>query len=434
MSIIIPDLSGISEGVRHASGALAQALERRAEQRLTQKATESKQKGMDVLTEWAGSYNPQLSPMENIGALKQALQDSGADPSVTQPILQDVLKKAVAQQGEQYGAAQIFGQTGGQPPPASEPTPLPLEGQKPPPAPPAPEDPMQKFSNEELVGMSANPNRIVSQSAKSELVKRKLDQQVIEGDRRYHSQFTLPQEKKIEGLRESLPKKEMALRHARAAVESGEVGAFSINQIADTIGGAIGDTMRTATGAQLATAGKENLLGNMSRVSAKGLNQWFEQRLAAMFPKVGQSEAANLAVQEMLEGELNMEKAYLRKFDEFSQADEGLYGFAKKDVDRRARGAVVTLEDVTFKRSVYRLKQLEESEKGRKGMQKSLMKKVQKGTPLTLERGAMLLEKFGDARSAMENAKKLGYSIPDAEDLKVYLMSSDEFSEKLMGM
>ena len=433
MAILVGDTSGIAEGISTAGSALAQALERRAQSRLMgqqqQQEKEHKQKGMEAISNWASTYDSQKSPMENIGTLSTLLQKENIDPSVMQPILQDVLKKSISQEGDQYGASQIFGKR--QPQPAQENN---NNQQQDPQQPESAIDQMAQFSNEDLVGMSSSPNRIVAQSSKAEIEKRKIDQRVSESDRKYHTQFAVKQEEKMAGLREAIPKKKSALRHARSAVESGQVGAFSINQIADSLGGAIGDTLRTAKGSQLVTAGKENLLGNMARVSAKAQNQWFEQRLASMFPRVGQTQEANLAIQEMLEAELVMEDAYLKKFDELSASDEALYGYPKKDVDRRARQAVEHLEDVSFNRSAYRLRQLEESELGRDGMRKNLSKKVQPGTPMTLEMGALFIDRFKDPKVALDNAKKLGYSVPNGEDLQLYLISNEEFAQRLGSM
>jgi hypothetical protein len=398
---------------------LGSGLEKRFEQRGLRQQQNQSRKGLEAVTSWASTYDSSKSPMENIGTLQTVLQQKGVDPATVQPILQDIIKKTIGQEGEQFGANQFFAQH------------MPAAGSEQESVETGSRDKMAQFSREDLVTMAANPNKIVNQTAKAEIEKRKLDQSLNEADRKYHTQFAAKQEEKIAGLRESIPKKKTALRHARNAVESGQVGAFSINQIADSLGGALGDTFRTSKGAQLITAGKENLLSNMTRVSAKAQNQWFEQRLASMFPKVGQTMEANLVIQEMLESELVMEEAYLNKFDQLQAEDEAIYGYSRKDVERRARQAVGHMEDLSFERSAYRLRQLEEAEMGSKEMRKNLMKKVQKGTPMTLEMGSLFIEKYKDPQTALENAKKLGYRVPNGEDLQLYLMSSDDFSKRL---
>lgn len=410
---------------------LADVLQQRTKTRLEEGQNRQKQKSIEAMTHWASTYDPSKSPMENIGTLEQAIKASGGDMSVVQPILQELLKTSVSQQGNVYGAHQEFGlQPTGQP--AVQPQnmsdvgavdPSQSQGQ--------PQDVMSQFSNADLVRKAASQNPIVQRAAKAEIEKRKLDQAISEADRKYHTQFAIKQEEKVSSLRESLPKKIASLRHARNAIDSRQVGALSLNNLANITGV---DAFRTAKGGELVTAGKENLLSNMSRVSAKGQNIWFEQRLASMFPLVGQTEEANLAIQEMLESETFMDEAYLKKFDEIAAADEAQFGYPRKDVDRRARQAVEHLEDIAFNRSAYRIRQLEEREMGSTGMAKAITKKVPSGTPLTIATGKLFLKKYGDPKKASDHAKKLGYTIPDAQELKLYLMTPEEFSKTIRGL
>jgi hypothetical protein len=122
---------------------------------------------------------------------------------------------------------------------------------------------------------------------KSELDRREGDikrkQQSFEGEREYHTKFSKAVEDNVAKLRESVPKKENALSYARNAIEAGNPDFFSKDKLADATGL---DIFRTSKGAQLITAGKENLLSNMSRTSARAQNMWFEQRLNSMFAKI----------------------------------------------------------------------------------------------------------------------------------------------------
>ena len=104
MVVVLDDPSGIAQGLETAGAALAAGLERRAERRLMQQERQrqealqqqqqqSKLKGMELISNWASTYDNTKSPMENIGVLQQALQSSNVDASAIQPILQDVLSK-----------------------------------------------------------------------------------------------------------------------------------------------------------------------------------------------------------------------------------------------------------------------------------------------------------------------------------------------------
>lgn len=254
----------------------------------------------------------------------------------------------------------------------------------------------------------------------------KAETKKFESERAYHTQFSKDVEKEADALRMSIPRLEMALDFSRDAIQTGNIGYFSPDKLADITGV---DLFRTAKGAQLITAGKENLFGNMSRVSARAQNLWFEQRLNSMFPKIGQSQEANLTTQEIIEGEVALNKAYLNELDRLSEQDEKEHGFVKKDVKRRALSSMIPKEKEILARTSYRMKEIEEKEKGLSRMKKQVGKNVTKGTSLTLAMAKLYKEKFGD--NALQVAKKNGYSIPTIEDFKIYQKIPREFREEL---
>lgn len=245
--------------------------------------------------------------------------------------------------------------------------------------------------------------------------EKKNRRKVFEGDRAYHSKYSAVAEEHANAERMSLPKKEASLDYARNSIESGEVGYFSPDKLADATGV---DLFRTSKGAQLTTAGKENLLSNMTRVTGRAQNMWFEQRLNSMFPKIGQSKESNLTVLEMLEGELELDKAYLNSFDKIAARDEEDYGYVRKDIQKRAYDDIKPLEKDIMQRTSYRMKEIEEQEKGLKSMKANVGKNVPKGSPLTLAMTKLYYDKFGD--KAYEVAKKNGYYIPTLEEFQRY--------------
>jgi hypothetical protein len=257
--------------------------------------------------------------------------------------------------------------------------------------------------------------------------RRRKDENSVKGfesDRAYHTGFSKEDEKEVTQLQGSLNQQEVALNYARQAIESGDVGYFSKDKLADATGI---DAFRTAKGAQLITAGKENLLSNMDRVSAKAQNIWFEQRLASMFPKIGQTEEANLTMQEMIEGDAAMKRAYVTEFIRIAKEDQDKYGFVKKDAKQRALSNVDSLNKEIFNRSIYRMKELEEQEKGLSKLKQDVGKKVVRGTPLTKYMAKLYVEKFGS--DALKKAKENGYQIPTAEDFRIYEQTPSEFRE-----
>ena len=252
------------------------------------------------------------------------------------------------------------------------------------------------------------------------------EQKKFEAQRAYETGYSKEAEKKYNQIRDAVPKKEMALDFARNAIETRDVSYFSPDKLADATGI---DLFRTSKGAQLVTAGKENLLSNMSRVGAKAQNIWFEQRLNSMFAKIGQSQEANLTVQEMLEGENEIDRAKLAAFDEFAQKDEEKYGFVKKDIERRVSDAIKPLEKEILKRTTYRMKEIEEQEKGLSKLKKEVGKNVSKGTPMTLAMAKLYKDKYG--KTALDVAEKNGYYIPSLEEFKIFQSRPQEHREMI---
>lgn len=258
------------------------------------------------------------------------------------------------------------------------------------------------------------------------LKKQETEQKHFREERKYHSDYVKKAEEEADQIRSSLPKKEMSLDFARNAVETGDVGYFSLDKLADITGS---DAFRTAKGAQLITAAKENLLSNLSRVSARAQNIWMEQRLNSMFPKIGQSNEANLSVLEMLEAEAAMDKNYLNEFDRLVAEDEKEFGFPRKDIKKRAQAAANEKNKEVLKRASYRLKEIEEQEKGIKTLKQDVGKNVIKGTPLTLSMAKLYKDKFGD--KALSVAEKNGYYIPSVEEFQTYKARPSEYREGL---
>lgn len=270
---------------------------------------------------------------------------------------------------------------------------------------------------------SLNPNAILGLGLKYPNLAKLAQQQQINQQRQFESERTFQQKEgakgkeRIDSLRESIPRKRMALDTARLAVESGNVGAFSKANLAQIFNR---PELQTAEGAALVTASKENLLSNMSRVSARAQNQWFERRLNEMFPKIGQSMEANLTTQEILEGEFLLNELLVKAADKIAAQDVQQYGYERGDIEKRALKEIEPVEREIFNRQVYRMKELSEKERGIKKIQREVGKQVIKGTPLTLQMANLYIQKYGDLEKALQVAKKNGYKIPTVEEIRFF--------------
>lgn len=289
-------------------------------------------------------------------------------------------------------------------------------------------------TNPQAMVQLANYNKPAAdqiQSMYGNLLKaRKEKTRTFEADRAYHTQGLPKFEEGMRARRESNQKKTSALEMSRNAIESDQVGAFSKANLAKRLGI---PELETLEGAALTLAGKENLLSNMSRVSAKGQNVWFEQRVNSMFPGVGKKKEANLFVNEALEGENIMDRMYDKEISQLKQKDEQEFGYPKVNtLDERARDLIKDKEQNVMKRTAYRSKVLEENDKSDIALRRQAGKSVVKGTPLTKRMMKLYKEKFGSAEKGYEAAKKNGYNIPTKEEYQNYILRPSEYLNKML--
>lgn len=258
------------------------------------------------------------------------------------------------------------------------------------------------------------------EKANQEFQAQKFKQDIFQNDRDWNTKMSDDYRKHITGVKRSIPKKEAALNLSRNAIESGELGAWSANNLAGILGR---PELLTASGAALNLAAKENLLGNLARVSGRAQNKWLEQVAIGAFPRAGQSEYANLTVQEGIEADLALDKAEAEAYDLISEQDMKKQGYEGADIEKRVTAAVQPVEDEILKRTAYRTRSIYEQEKGPKELAKMANKRPPAGTPLT--RGMFQVyfnktDKNLDMRersaAAIKKAKQLGYVIyPDAK-------------------
>lgn len=136
-------------------------------------------------------------------------------------------------------------------------------------------------------------------------------------------------------LREALPAKQNALRFMKDAIEEGDLGFFSPNNMAELTGI---EAFRTAKGAQLITAGKEFFLNSIQRAGARP-NIFVEKQIAKMMPLIGRNKAANLTASALLGADLAVEQERVRITDELEQRFLDEKGFVPPNL-----GALVTKE------------------------------------------------------------------------------------------
>lgn len=275
---------------------------------------------------------------------------------------------------------------------------------------------IKDLNEDELIGLAGSGDQTIKSIVDSEFKRRDLVNKQFNEDRKFHERGAKQSIESVRNLRMSLPKKEFAARLARDAILSDEVGAFSWNNLSEIFGR---KEFLSAKGAQLVAASKENLFSNISKVSAKAQNQWLEQRMASQFPEIGKSKEANLTMDAILQGEIDMDKAYVDAFTRLQNEDLQKYGYERKDIDARAEKEVEPIYQKIMDRTSYLTRQQYEAEKGVKFIEDNIMKKVPRGTMFTPMTAKIMAKQYnGDFKKAVENAKKLGYTIPTVEEVK----------------
>jgi len=158
---------------------------------------------------------------------------------------------------------------------------------------------------------------------------------------------------------EQITQKESSLALMKDAVQTGNLGFFSPDNLAEITGI---EGLRTPKGAQFISSGKEYFLGSLKRAGARP-NQWIEQQIQKMLPKMGRSEAANLTVLAALESELAIEKQQLDIIDRLAQEDEAQFGYIKGNIGQRTRKELKKFADEEQKRLEISLREIQKTEK-----------------------------------------------------------------------
>lgn len=213
------------------------------------------------------------------------------------------------------------------------------------------------------------------------------------------------------GKRNIIREQRQNLRLARDAVQSGDVGAFSLNSFADMFGDA-GKRLKTAKGAQLDTATKNLLFENINKVTAKGTNLWLEKVAKSAIPELGKTEGANETLITMAEGAIDVEEKALDIRDNLIQKYRTAGLPVPSDIEKQVNDQLKPFAEKIENKMAYDTRVIYEKEKGVNFLRS--LEKVPKGTPLTLEKRDALIKIYnGDKAKAREKAIELGYQIPD---------------------
>lgn len=186
------------------------------------------------------------------------------------------------------------------------------------------EDPFQEAEDLALVGLT-DVSKVATERAKS-------SQKIKHEERKEAFGQAKPTLERGRQILEQLPSKETALEGMKESISSGNLGMFSLDNLAELTGL---EGLRSPEGAMFKTQAKEFFLGNLSRIGAKGLNQMMERVVMDMSPLIGRSTEANLAVSEVLEAENDVGRKEAELINQLGQDYKEKHGQYPEDLQYR---------------------------------------------------------------------------------------------------
>ena len=168
-------------------------------------------------------------------------------------------------------------------------------------------------------------------------------------------------------LAEGLIVKENALNLMKNAIENRSTADFNKDLLANITGV---EALRSKSGAEIVTAGKEYLLGNLSKAGARP-NQWIEQQISKALPDVGRTDKANKAVIEMLDLDNRIARREIELRDEIASQHEQEYGYVRRTLGSDIQRELKKYAERELKRTENNLRNLESSDEKQEPLRQS---------------------------------------------------------------
>lgn len=276
-------------------------------------------------------------------------------------------------------------------------------------------DPLS-IPDELIVALQGNPKSKDYGNALRQYKDSKLKQ--FHENRKFESKRADKFFEELDEKRSIIPEKERALAAMENAFETQNLEFFSKDNFANFLG-EYGEGLRTTSGATLLANQKDFLVSNIGRLGNRP-NQWIEQQISDALTKIGRSKEANLSVIKGFQSSVARERKRLEIADQVDREYRETLGYTPGNiaaiVDERMKPYDKEIQD----KYAYDLRKLYEQEQRRTNGDKKFLnlEKVPSGTPLTKDKFAAFYAKYNDVNKALENAKKLGYTIPTKDQYR----------------
>lgn len=271
----------------------------------------------------------------------------------------------------------------------------------------APQKPvtLQDLTDDQLIQLSGVKGW--SEQSKQELKRRQSDRDLQhkrdEAKIKSHTDLSQKVLEQADKIAENIPQKRSSLNLMKEAIANKDFSFFSKDKLADITGI---DSLRSEDAAVFKAAGKEYLLGNIARAGARP-NQWIEQQIQEMLPKIGNTPEANLSIARALENELDLDQERVRVTERLASELEQKLGYVPRDLGKRVNDEITQYAERKQNELFNDLRAIKAiaDKKGQKFM------KVHPGTAISRYVAQALLKQNGnDPKKAEEEAKRLGYS------------------------
>lgn len=200
--------------------------------------------------------------------------------------------------------------------------------------------------------------------------------------------------KRGETLAAELPYKQAALDNMIYALNNKDLSFFSPDNLAEMTGI---EGFRSPEGAIFQAAGKEFFMSNLSRVGARGLNQWLERQLRTLQPQIGKSNEANLVLSEIFQADLDVGKKEVELINSIAEDYENKYGYPPRNLS-----ALVTKE-----LSKYSLERQQQAKKQIESIKEHYEPVNKQGQLMRAPDGSLRRVEAKDIKAA----KKAGYRV-----------------------
>ncbi len=269
-----------------------------------------------------------------------------------------------------------------------------------------PEDPFAKAKQYASIGEHDLSN-VAAKEAESRISQKSKE-------RDFHTGRAFKFLDKISEASDKIPEREASLNSAFSAIESGQLHPLGGDFWANLTGL---DALRTESGAQLNASAKNNLIASLGRLSGGRPNQFIEKQISDAFAKTGETKGAQKAKLLMSRAVLDMDKNLTETSEKIAAEHRDKYGYPLENIAEESNRVSKSGNQIILKKLAYDLRR--NMEESMKPDDFNKLTRVSPGTPLTLEKAAVILRKAPGKTdeekeaNAMKMAKKAGYEIPE---------------------